>query len=447
MNILIEKEIQFEATSIIDSAGRVFHYNNRIFRLITNKDSAALYRNLLHSIFIESLFEAGLVKTWVPDDIMVSSAELIIEHQRLPFVVHPAEMTNESLVASARMLIMLQRSLIAEGLQLKDSHPWNIMLDKGKPIYIDFGSIVEYSGVFCTGWYEELKRFILIPLWLHKVYGESFAQEYRREHLKGFGQLFVHSHLIKDCCFPPSVKPDANIEKILHLLDDILIWIELFYVKSEPKKWSDYQQSGDQHDPLLPVSDKHKFVFDWLKKTHPKTVLDMAGNKGFYSDVSARLGGQVICFDNEEFNVDACNTLAFDRDLNITAVLMDFLHPTPASGIGLTFPDAYQRFRADTALVLGLIHHICVGLGIPLHVFISFVLRYHPTNIIIEFVFTDDIHISSWGKKSPDDYSIDNLKTIFFEAGFMLAEEKIIGVDGVHRAMLAFTTPDLVRGV
>jgi hypothetical protein len=29
----------------------------------------------------------------------------------------------------------------------------------------------------------------------------------------------------------------------------------------------------------------------------------------------------------------------------------------------------------------------------------------------------------------------------------MLAEEKIIGVDGVHRAMLAFTTPDLVRGV
>lgn len=78
MNILIEKEIQFEATSIIDSAGRVFHYNNRIFRLITNKDSAVLYRNLLHSNFIESLFNAGLVKTWVPDDIMVSSAELII---------------------------------------------------------------------------------------------------------------------------------------------------------------------------------------------------------------------------------------------------------------------------------------------------------------------------------------------------------------------------------
>jgi hypothetical protein len=447
LNVLIEKDLQFEATSMVDPIGRVFRHQCRIFRLVKEKEAASLYHNLLNSGYIDPIFKSGLVKTWLPNDIAISSAELLLEHQRLAFMVHPAEMTNTLITDSVRMLIHLQKSLFIAGVQLKDCHPWNIMLDKGKPVYIDFGSVVEYSGRFCTGWYEELKRFYLIPLWLHKVYGEKFSQEYRREHLKGFGQLFAHHTLIKECGFPQPVKSDDNIEKISQLLDDILIWLDQFTLKAEPKQWSGYQQSGDQNDPLLPVSEKHKFVFEWLSDIQPKIVLDMAANKGFYSEVAARLGGQVICFDNEEFNVDACNTLAFEKDLNITAVLMDFLHPTPASGIGLTFPDAYQRFSADTILVLGLIHHICIGLGIPLHVFLSFILRYQPSNIIIEFVFTDDIHILPWGGKSPDDYHIDNLKTILFYAGFMLAEERLIGADGVHRAMLTFIKPDLVRGI
>lgn len=439
MNTLTSHDLQFETTSLIDPVGRVFRYQNRIFRLITDGDAAQLYRNLLENAGLDALFELGLVRTWIADELQVTDAELVLEHQRLPFAVHPAELTIAAISDAARMLVTLQQALLGMQLQLKDCHPWNLMLNHGHPVYVDFGSVITWNDRFCTGWYEELKRFYLIPLWLHHHYGERLAQEYRREHLKGFGQLFATSHLLPKMDFPAAVKSGADGQAIMELLDDVLYWLHRYSLKAEPKQWSSYQQSGDQFDPLAPVSEKHKFVFEWLQRLKPQRVLDMAGNKGFYSEVAARLGAEVICFDNEEFNIDVCNALAAEKSLNITAVLMDFLHPTPASGIGLTFPDAYQRFSADTVLVLGLIHHICLGLGIPLHLFLSSILRYQPKHIIIEYVFTDDMHVVPWKKVAPADYSFQNLQHLLLRAGFTLAEQRLFGTDGVHRAMLTFT--------
>lgn len=427
----------FSATSIIDPVGRVFSYQDRIFRIIQCKKSEELYRELLQQSYFRSLCEKGLIDSWISDDIGLPGIDLILEHKKLAFPVHPAEMTILSIWNSAKMLVTLERALIEHDLQLKDCHPWNVMFDQGKPIFVDFGSVVKLSN-FCTGWYDELKKFYLIPLWLHKVCGEKLSQEYRREHLKGFGQLFISEYLIKDCDFPQPIKSVSDKATILQLLKDIEVWIDNFSLKAEPQKWSQYQQSGDDSDPLNPVSDKHKFVYQMLIDLKPNTVLDMAANKGFYSEVAARLGSEVICFDNEEFNVDVCNELAKTKHLNITSVLLDFLHPTPASGLGLLFPDSFSRFNTNCIMALGIVHHICIGLGIPLSIFLNILFRYKPSSVIIEFVSDNDIHVLQWKKTAPSDYSLTSMKDIFNSAGYRLIADTPLNKDGVDRTMLAF---------
>ncbi len=437
MNILSPKEVLFSATSIVDPVGRIFSYQDRIFRTIQCKKSEELYRELLQQSYFSLLCEKGLIDSWISDDIGLPGIDLILEHKKLAFPVHPAEMTILSIWTSVKMLVTLEQALIERDLQLKDSHPWNLMFDEGKPVYIDFGSVVRLSQ-FCTGWYEELKRFYLIPLWIHKVYGEKLSQEYRREHLKGFGQLFISKHLINDCHFPQPIKPASDKATIFQLLNEIEVWLDSFSLKAEPQKWSQYQQSGDTSDPLIPVSDKHKFVYQMLVNLKPKTVLDMAANKGFYSEVAARLGAVVICFDNEEFNVDACNELAKTKNLNITSVLLDFLHPNPASGLGLLFPDSFSRFNADCIMALGIIHHICIGLGIPLSTFVHILLSYKPSSIIIEFVSDNDVHVLQWKKNAPRDYSLSGMIDMFTSAGYKLIADMPLNHDGVDRTMLAF---------
>ena len=71
-------------------------------------------------------------------------------------------MLKDAALTKIRLLTELARYRFT----LKDAHPWNILFDAWKPVYVDISSIVSISDN--TGWhgYDEFCRFYLYPLML-----------------------------------------------------------------------------------------------------------------------------------------------------------------------------------------------------------------------------------------------------------------------------------------
>jgi hypothetical protein len=192
-------------------------------------------------------------------------------------------------------------------------------------------------------------------------------------------------------------------------------------VESKKEKWANYPQSHMAENVLSPRTVKQEFVFNVLARERPEKVLDCAANKGFYSEMAAALGAAVISFDYEEFCVDRCLTLAQINSMDITPAIMDFTLPTPNYGRGLMGKDAFQRFQVDISLALGLVHHICIGQGLPVKLFCDICMNYAKKGIVFQYVDPQDKHVRLWNKPIPKDYSIGEICK-YFAARFPLIE-------------------------
>jgi hypothetical protein len=389
MKILSENEVKFCKISAFDDAGKVFFYNNRVFRAIYNEKTA--------------IFE------W----------------------------TSKMLWLAAKSMIKINQKLGQHGYLLKDSHPWNIMFHLGYPIFIDFGSLIE-STFFSSAWIDEFIRYFGVSLLLSNSLFHELSIEYRREHTMGIGINFFDNKLIKILffnSFKNSLKSINNIDKFLYKVDQ---WIDN-HKPVLPKKeyWNDYNQIHKSMNPLKPTEEKQIFVYEKLTQIKPSTVLDCATNKGYYAEMAATLGASVVAFDYEEFCVDQCLHIAQNKKLNITPVIMNFKLPTPNYGIGLLGDNAFFRFRSDIVLALGIIHHMCISQNLPVNIFCDICSNYALKGLILEFVEPEDIHVSKWNLPTPSNYSCDYICQ-YLTVKFPFHEIKEINKDGVQRKLIYF---------
>lgn len=435
MLLLKEKDIVFSDTSIVDEAGKVFFYCGRVFRAIYSKEFAELYIDLLDKEWIKEIFDAGLVKTWICEDLELEGAHLILEHRKIPFETHPAECTSKMHWLAAKAMIGINLKLSKYGYILKDSHPWNLMYHKGNPYYIDFGSMIKADKV-SDAWGSEFRKYFGIPIWLASTKWKKFALEYRRQHLTGFGLEFFELIILKKLLF-------RTLDNILRYTNKPLIFFSLVDkwldkhrpLNSYKEYWAGYMQSHGV-DPLSPRLVKQKFVYDILKLERPKKVLDCAVNKGFYAEMAARLGASVIAFDYEELCVDTCLCLADKKRLDITPVIMDFKLPTPNYGIGLCGGSAIERFQSDIVLALGIAHHLCINQSLPVKTFCDVCLNYAKKGIVFEYVDPSDKHVESWNMPIPNNYALEEfIKYLSYKFPKVEQSVKIIE-GGICRTMV-----------
>jgi hypothetical protein len=65
LHILSEDEIDYELGSFADGTGRLFYWNNRVFRKVLDEGAWNIYRVLLESKIYPELLSNGLVETWI----------------------------------------------------------------------------------------------------------------------------------------------------------------------------------------------------------------------------------------------------------------------------------------------------------------------------------------------------------------------------------------------
>lgn len=439
MKIIDKSEVTFSPTSIIDRHGKVFFHDGKVYRAIYSKEYAKLYTEILLSDWINEAFDSGLVKTSISEAISLNDAFVTLEHEVIPFETHPAEFTSSMHWLAAKAIITVNRRLLKHGLILKDAHPWNIMFKKGIATVVDFGSITQ-SENYSHEWFEEFKKYFCVPIWIASSRWNEYACEYRKQHHSGFGIKLFENKYLDRFLFNQLNNFNQPRLKLTDLLTSLDCWLDNHKPASSKKEsWADYRQCGETIDHLQPENPKHKFVYEILRKEKPAKVLDIAANKGYYSEMSARLGAAVLACDYEEYCVDQCQVLAQEKKLEVTPALVNFSWPTPNFGLALTGRSAFERFYSDIVLALGLMHHICIIQRIPVEIFCEICMQYAKRGVVLEFVDPSDSHVANWQKPVPEHYSIDDLVRFFGRKFPHVTKGSPITTGGLCRSMIFFS--------
>ena len=113
------------------------------------------------------------------------SGKAVLRHRRVPVVSYCYEWVPAMLKAAALVTVELCIRLAEKGLTLQDGHPWNILFDGTKPIYIDAGSIVPARDDILWAPYQQFCNFFLFPLYLYAADRDRIARWLMRDYLSG----------------------------------------------------------------------------------------------------------------------------------------------------------------------------------------------------------------------------------------------------------------------
>lgn len=431
--------INSSSPTVADNLGMVHLHQNRVFRVVKNTEYQVLYKDLLEGDSIEKLFDLGLVKTSILTTEELDGIEnhLVLEHQKIPYILHPSEYTNLMFWKSAKMFLKLAIELADNGFVFKDAHPWNTTYYRDQPVFLDFTSIIKQDHITKGFLFEFAKYYGFSIKMASSRTWNKYATEYRREHGLGFGHQMFSSKWGK-AYLADLYLMKRHLKEPKKFYKKLLKWVEKNKPKINKEYWSSYNQ-GHEANFKNPKTIKQLFVHDVISKTKPASVIDLACNKGYYAAVAAHLNAEVMAFDYEPYCVDQCIDLAKKEKLNITSAVMNFFHPTARSGWGLGFENSFERLNSNIALALGLIHHICIRQKMPVHLFCEIIKKYSSDGVIVEFVDPTDKHVALWNEPMPENYSIEGLKT-FFKDKFphsRLSDELTDG--GIKRQIIYFS--------
>lgn len=412
---LKESDVTFAATDVLDKDGRVFYWNNNVYRAIT-EHKAKLYTEILGEKEFTDLFQKGLVETSIAD-IELQGYELVLRHEKITFISYVTEWSGSMLKEAALVTINLNRALIDLNLQLKDAHPWNMLFEGCHAVYIDFSSIIHKRQ--SRKWFplEEFWGKFYLPLLLMS-YG--CAREARtlivdQETLRGrnitrydvFLVLIKRLKLREIITFLFELQPRPRNRPDL-FLDKLKDRVERTTIPFERTHWSEYCDEEVDISTLDSWMTKRKETCFVLRRIQPKTLLDIGSNTGWFSKLAAQNGSKVIAFDNDEPSINKLFLNQGARSLSILPLAMDFRFPTPAYGLGLRCQDATKRFQAEMVLALAVVHHLVFKQKASFEIIANNLASYTTRWLLVEFIPKEDIYVSKWYNESYYWYTLDN---------------------------------------
>ena len=396
-------EIVFEPASMFDSTGRLFHWEGKVYRAI-RAESAQFYRGLLEKYDIRGLFDRGLVGTSIAP-LSLEGYSLVLEHDRIPTISYCMEWGTEMLRDAALLICDLTARLHDRGLVLKDVHPWNILFDHGRPVFIDWGSIFPVSEVAEWPYLQFRDRFIW-PLYLMAAGAFRIA---RLSMLGPPGSLRlgdVVRLLLKKIPLPDLVRcwrSDLELKRGRFRVDadyfqSLRRSIESIPLTEGKTKWSDYDLPY-RNLSFQPAEDwplKARSVHKVLRELRPQTVTDIGCNKGWFSQLAAFGGASVTAIDTDEPSINALYRDSRTKNLPILPLVMDICYPTPPHGLFQVYPAPETRLGGDLVMALALVHHLVFKSGLSFQVIAAQLAAFARRYLIVEFVPPGDSWVDKW---------------------------------------------------
>lgn len=409
--------MSFAPSSFRDPDARLLAIDgDRIVRALSGS-AAALDARLRAGGQLDALVHDGLLIASRPcRDLPVPTGwAALIESPRLPFVSYPYEWSFGMLQDAALLTLTLTERLLAEGVMLKDASAYNVLFDGAVPRFVDLGSFGAYEPHAPWVAYGQFCDHFLAPLMLEAYRGVPF-QPWLRGNLEGVSIAQLAPLLTVADLRRPGVLVHVKLRALLDRRGETLSIADRRAVRrapvpreavqrnlrglhrivsglrsSAPSVWASYDEANT-YDRAA-TERKTAFVAAAAARLGGGALAwDVGANTGRYSRVLAERYRCVVAMDADAGAVDRLY-----RALSGTAaaaivlpLVVDVMDPSPPRGWrGRERAGVLARDRPDLALYLALIHHVCLGRGVPLEDFVDFVCATSPA-AVVEFVARED---------------------------------------------------------
>ena len=428
--VIPSEEVVFHPLSFQDEAGRLFQWRGQLYRGISAQ-SAAFLRRFFQDGAGPGLIAAGLL---IPTEITpfaLDGFELVLRHQLLPFASYPFEWCPAMFKLACLTIIELAITLSEDRLTLKDAHPWNVLFDGCRPVWIDVTSIVPAHADSRWAAADEFDDECLHPLVLLGQGRDKLARamiaanngvERRDLELLGGSSSVLFDLITAGLShFPPQLR--RPMDKVLRRvrsrvrlprrvsskqLPEIKRTLEKIKVPFEEP--NAFYRIGP---PAEGWSEKQRGVHRILEEKKPRTVLEIACGDGWFSALGADLGSEVVAFDTDPEAVGRLFAHACACKQSILPLVMDFTRPTAGRGLANhSHVPATERFRCDMVLLLGFLHDLVFRYRrLGLNEIVDGLALFSKRWAVIEFVPADDPEIVSLWSDWFEPYSLENLQT------------------------------------
>jgi SAM-dependent methyltransferase len=394
----------------------------RVLRAITAEAVPAVER-LLAADWLQSCMQRGDIpeSQWVDyrsPHLPEATSYSWIEHQRLSFPIFPHELCALQLHDAAELTLALAIEALDQGWVLKDASAWNVLFDRGRPVFCDLLSFEPFEPTRTWMAYAQFQRCFTIPLLVNQAAGiaprtwflcerEGLSPESARRLLplrKAWRQpaleavtlpvLFHGRGERARASGAGSAKIDAGRAK--HVLRSTLQRLGRHVRALKPSlrdsTWLDYQSSR-QHYQAEDLQAKAEFVRQALAAPDIHSVLDLGCNTGEYSVLAASLGKSVVAVDGDEASVQRLYDSVRGSGKAISPMVLNIARPSPALGwMNLEVASFVERATGgfDCVMALGLIHHLLVTERATLEQVVELLLRLTSDRLLIEWVSPQD---------------------------------------------------------
>jgi len=456
--------VKFSSKSMIDDFGRVFFYENKVYRAI-QPDKENYCNHLIKSDLFKELESNGFIPKTIVSKLKLEGYNLILEHEKL-LEIQQHEWSYEMFKNAALMVISVNKICNKHGYELKDAHTFNILFRGTKPVWVDIGSISKTTNT--NNWiaYDEFISVFFVPIqfYLQKDYyivRKLLESNFYRMQTAPF-QTFWESGL-KDLllvkpyyfnlCFRKKILKrtsefDVNLNKLIRRfnkyyhklfrkpvmlfsyqkitksIDEIEDYIKNCNPEITDSQWNNYHKQNYQVNGEIIVSYRFNRLIELINEfcENADTAVDLAGNEGFFTNLMQEKTTlkKIILTDYDTNAVDTAYKFFQNQSRNSTSVaLLNFMF-TP--GINETI----YRFKSDISIALAVTHHLILTQQFSIQTIFERLADFSNNYVVVEFMPLGlwSIHTRS-GIEMPDWYNQEWFESNFTKYFILLHFEQL----------------------
>lgn len=408
----------------IDDIGNlvVDEHNKKIYRVV-RKESIEKTKKILGILKKNNIDEKFLVNTTVMNDKRIIDREFVLEHKYVENISYIFEWSINQIKDCGKFCLDFLLELNKVGLALKDIHSYNVTFYNGKFIWLDFGSITE-KKITISLIYEFINTYINTIFLLNmkpiiRISRNLDEESIEYSDIEGFlsnSQKKEYKNNIE------RVNQLFKLNKIEELIYYLKYWIDNIPVVEINSNWNNYQDNEIMNlDDYTLWSEKNKKVISMIDRISDniETIIDIAGNSGFYCFAMSNKQKKCVLCDLDEIAIEkAYSRIKKYRYKNIIPIICR-IGKESASNL----KPMELRFKSDLVLAVAIEHHLIFQQQFTFEEIVDMVYKLSNRYLLIEFALPEDIFVSKWMNENFGWYNYDNFYNVLSEKFGILYKE------------------------
>lgn len=413
----------FSSVKSFDPASRLVKLKNeqRIFRLV-NENYVAQYLEVYRICSENHLFGEYVIETCIVENTWQLPVKLILEHRFLELISYSFEWSPAMFYDYVDFMLRMIARFAECGLAFCDGHALNATIADGKFIFIDFGAMK--PGVTSGAVLLEFINTHIIPLILMYrnqiskayLYLKNPGIEYTITDVQGYldAKELSEIHALNRSLM--QINTSEDICGFINKLSGFIEGLKKYELKT---RWSGYQNDewnwSSNPDEW---SQKMYHVMEMMESVYPETVVDLAGNMGWYGSYRHEKLKYAVIMDYDHKCLDYLwQKIQSLRIQNVLPAYMSVCAPSlgyyrddaiNSAAIEPWRKGAVERFKSELVIALAIVHHLAFAQQLTFAEIVSQFASFSSKYLIVEFIEQSDQYITDFLKEGFEWYTKEN---------------------------------------